>query len=144
MITLISEIAGDSLQGVINGANRIFTVTYDYNPDKVQVFLNGRLKVATLDDGYDLYPPRSVRMREPPLDGDTVEIQYQASVLTGGGAMGGIPEPPVMISLEPGVTGHSNEPQLTGQDTRPVASSHDDRPGLLSEDMVPVLVISRE
>jgi hypothetical protein len=144
MITLISEVAGDSLQGAINGANRIFTVTYDYNPDKVQVFHNGRLKIQNLDDGYDLYPPRSVRMREPPETGDTVEVQYQANVSTGGGALGGVPEAPVVTQLAPSIDGHSNEPQVSGEDLKPVATSHDDRPGLLSEDMVPVLIISQE
>lgn len=144
MITLISEIAGDSLQGAINGVNRVFVVTYDYNPDKIQVFHNGRLKVQSLDDGYDLMLPRSVRMREPPQAGDTVEIQYQANVLTGGGALGGVPEAPVVTQLAPSIDGHSNEPQVTGEDLKPVATSHDDRPGLLSEDMVPVLIISRE
>lgn len=144
MITLISEIAGDSLQGVINGSNRIFTVTYDYNPAKVQVFHNGRLKIQSLDDGYDLYLPRSVRMREPPQVGDTLEVQYQADMLTGGGALGGVPEAPVATTLEPSIDGHSNAPGVAGTELRPVASSHDDRPGLLSESMRPVVVISKE
>lgn len=91
---LLKETAGDTLQGAIDGSNRIFVTSFDASPFTVQVFLNGLLKPPTWEDGFDVHPPRTIIMKEPPLFGDSLQVEYQSDVRTGGGAEGGCPGVP--------------------------------------------------
>jgi hypothetical protein len=106
MITMLKETAGDTLTGAVDGANTVFVVSYDFQTGTpVNVYLNGRLKVASWDDGYTTTEPRTVTMKEAPLVGDTLEVEYQTSFIkTGGGAEGGIPCPPRTDPHKPSLT----------------------------------------
>lgn len=108
MITL-KETAGDTLVGVVDGANTEFYTSFDFTPETVQVFWNGRLKVRDWDDGFLVQGTRKVVMKEAPLAGDSLEIEYQAEVRTGGGADGGCPSAPQATIIQPDT--------LTGQET---------------------------
>ena len=104
MIT-VKETAGDSLTGAIDGANRVFVTSFDYDDTSVNVYLNGILLQADLETGYDLILPRSIVMKEAPLsdpDGaDTLEVEYRANIRTGGGALGGSPDAPSLAVVSP-------------------------------------------
>lgn len=105
----ISEKAGGSLGGAINGTNTVFTTSYDYDDAFVQVYLNGLCLFAGLDDGYTLSPPRTVILKEAPIgapgDADTLEIVYRANTQAGGGAeVGGCPDAPILNLLRPEIT----------------------------------------
>ena len=73
MITL-KETQGDTLQGVIDGVNTDYLVSYDFITDKVNVYVNGRLKIKDWDDGFTVTPPRTVSLKEALLIGDSLEI----------------------------------------------------------------------
>ena len=107
MIT-VKETAGDTLVGAIDGANTVFLTTFDFD-GLVNVFLNGMLKQASLDDGYTATAPRTVTMKEAPLVGDTLEIEYKADVKTGGGALGGCPEAVRVNELVPTMLGTTED-----------------------------------
>lgn len=106
---LIKDTAGDTLGGAINGINRVFTTRADFDPDRVHVYLNGLLKVASWDDGYTVTPPRTVTLKEAPVAGDSLEIQYMAPIRGGGGALGGVPAAPQAVALRPSILEVSEE-----------------------------------
>ena len=54
-----------------------FTTPSNYVPGTVSVYLNGQRKLASLDDGFIEIAPATVRMKEPPLTGDTIAIQFE-------------------------------------------------------------------
>jgi hypothetical protein len=142
MIVLITETAYESLQGVIDDVNRTYVVSYDYAETTVNVYVNGRLKVASLDDGFDLVPPRTVVMKEALLVGDTLEIEYQTSAagVTGGGAQGGVPGPMRIVQLDPDVITHGERvPDVSAETLQPRTFSRHDGPQLTAEDLRPVL-----
>ncbi len=118
---LIKETAGDTLTGAIDGTNATFVVSFDYDISLVNVFWNGILKVASLDDGYTLTTPRTVVLKEAPQVGDTIEIEYNYNNRTGGGALGGIPEPPVVEELIPETasTIHELKPEIFNTQKEP-------------------------
>jgi hypothetical protein len=116
MITL-KETAGDTLIGAVDGVNTEFYVSFDFTPETVQVFVNGRLKVRSWDDGFFVQGNRKVVMKEVPLAGDSLEIEYHSNVHTGGGADGGCPSAPETRIIQPDT--------LTGEDI----------PGLGSEEL---------
>jgi hypothetical protein len=88
---LITEAAGDSLTGLINGSNRVFVTSFNFVSAQVNVYMNGRLKVRDWDDGFTVTEPRTVTMKEAPEVGDSLHIEYQSTVRGGGGALGGVP-----------------------------------------------------
>lgn len=125
MITL-KETAGDTLVGAIDGVNTEFYTSFDFQAETVQVFWNGRLKVRDWDDGFLVQGTRKVVLKEAPLVGDSLEIEYQANVQTGGGADGGCPSAPEATIIQPDT--------LTGEDT----------PGMGSEEMASALAAQAE
>ncbi len=66
------EIPPEAPDGVITD----FTVSA-YKPGTVSVWINGFRRVASLDTGFDELPPTTIRMKEPPFAGDTVEVQFE-------------------------------------------------------------------
>lgn len=85
---LVTDTAGGTLQGVIDGTNKTYKVSLDPALDSLQVVVNGRIKVASLDDGYALPGGRTIVLKEALLDGDTLEICYE---LAGESSLGGAP-----------------------------------------------------
>lgn len=113
MITL-KETAGDTLIGAVDGVNTEFYVSFDFTPETVQVFLNGRLKIRAWDDGFLVQGTRKVVLKEAPLVGDSLEVEYHSDVHTGGGADGGCPNAPETRIIQPDT--------LTGEDIPEVGS----------------------
>lgn len=97
----LTETAGFTLQGAIDGANATYNTTYPMQMDYVAVYLNGRLKVASLADGYTIIDSFTVVLKEPPLVGDTVQVEYRTGSGFGGGADGGVPAAPLARNLAP-------------------------------------------
>lgn len=100
---LIKETQNDTLQGVIDGVNTVYTTSYIYIAGTISVYVNGRLKVKDWDDGFIETPPQSVTLKEPLLVGDSLEVEYQLEGKHGGGAEGGCPIPPRLIINRPGI-----------------------------------------
>lgn len=138
---LLKETAGDTLSGAIDGANTQFTTTFDFVPETVNVYLNGRLKVKDWDDGFWVTGTRLVTMKEPPLLDDTLEIEYRSDTKTGGGALGGVPAAPQTTVLKPDAEpAGENVPNTMAKDLKPCSTSQGQRPTLSSEgELVPVL-----
>lgn len=90
------------MQGAIDGVNRTFVTTLPMALSTTVVFLNGRLKVASWDDGYVLQDARTVVMNEPPLPGDSVQVGFDVTSSSLGGAGGGVPPPAAVVSLGQG------------------------------------------
>ena len=97
----LTETAGNTLAGAINGTNATFHTTYPMQLDFVSVYINGRLKVAALADGYAVFDSFTVVLKEAPLVGDTVQVEYRTGSGFGGGADGGIPSAPLAHNLAP-------------------------------------------
>ncbi len=147
MTLLIRERSGDSLTGDINGANTSFLVSLDYDPAEVYVYRNGLLLDASKDNGFTTAPPRGVVMKEAPLAGDTLEVEYRTApgVKTGGGAEGGCPDAPQLLVLAPRSYADGEDiPAVRLEDIAPAASSQELRPGVLSDDLKPVIVPVKE
>lgn len=135
MITL-KETAGDTLVGDIDGINTEFYTSFDFQPESVQVFWNGRLKVRSWDDGFLVQGTRKVVLKEAPLAGDSLEIEYQSNVRTGGGADGGCPSAPEALIIQPDT--------LVGEDT-PDLGGHEEASALVVQaELVPMLTNQAE
>ena len=104
MSLTITETAGDTLIGAINSSNKQFTTSFDFIAVSVNVYLNGQLKVPAYDDGFTIIGVRTVEMKLIPIIGDTLVIEYQTNIQTGGGALGGVPPAPNMLELAPVIT----------------------------------------
>lgn len=144
MSILIKETQGDTLGGVIDGANVHYTTTFQYAPDSVQVYVNGQLKVQAWDDGFVVLGGNLVALKEPLLVGDTLEIEYQANVKTGGGALGGIPEMGISQNLKPESTPDQQIPGTLADTLEPGIVSRKNDPTTLSTDVRPVMIKPRE
>jgi len=139
MIT-IKETAGDTLIGAIDGANAEFYTSFPFVPETVQVFWNGRLKIRDWDDGFVVQSPTKVVLKEAPLPGDSLEIEYQSGTRTGGGADGGCPSAPKITIIQPGTFTDEDTPgmnsdklssKLTAKGNAPPAlGSYSDQPGM--------------
>lgn len=122
----IRETGGDTLVGAIDGVNVYYTTTYTFNLDSVNVYVNGRLKIREWDDGFYVRSPNVVVMKEPLLEGDSLEVEYKADIKTGGGADGGVP---VRIEIEekiPDVNAIQNLPGIRADDLGSSLSSDGD------------------
>lgn len=117
--TLLKETAGDTLVGAIDGVNVDYTVSYDYNADTVNVYVNGRLKIRDWDDGFWTVAPRGIKLKEPLQFGDSLEVEYKADTLTGGGAEGGCPSPPRIVETIPGLQSEQNIPEMNANNLQP-------------------------
>lgn len=63
--------------GTIDGVNTVFETSADYVTGSVQVFLNGQLKRVDLEDGWVELGGKKVKLNEPPIVGDVVQIYYR-------------------------------------------------------------------
>ena len=63
--------------GIQDGVNQIFYTSGYYLWVSLQVFINGQLKRADLDDGYVLTPPNLITMKQAPLPTDVFQVYYQ-------------------------------------------------------------------
>lgn len=117
--TLLKETAGETLQGDIDGTNTVYVVSFDFNADTVNIYVNGRLKIKDWDDGFWVLPPRTVKLKEPLEIGDSLEIEYKSAVQTGGGAEGGCPNPPQVVETLPGMTAGQNLPEMGADEVQP-------------------------
>jgi len=145
MSILIRERSSDTLLGVIDGSNQRFLITFDANPDTIAVYRNGLLVDPSLDNGYSVVPPRDIRMTIAPFVDDTIEVEYQADVLSGGGADGGVPDPPSVEILEPDLSADGEAvPDIEAENMEPHTSTGIDRPDVVSEDLRPELVTIEE
>ena len=141
----IREKAGDTLQGAIDGVNCTYLVSYAYALGTVNIFVNGRLKIPTWDDGFDTIAPRTVILKEPLLPGDSLEVEYHSTVKSGGGADGGVPAPPQMVALIPGLSALEQIPDLSTEDVLPgLMSLGIDLPAANTENLKPVLLVLKE
>jgi len=133
---LVKETAGDTLTGAIDGVNKVFQTSFDFNDAFVNVYLNGLLLQDDLDTGYNLIPPRTVVMKEAPQfgpdDPDTLEIEYKAvGIKTGGGALGGCPEPLQVSTVIPEMQTSQNIPSLGADDLEPETLTQENEPRIL-------------
>lgn len=135
MITL-KETAGDTLVGAVDGVNTEFYVSFDFQPETVQVFVNGRLKVRDWDDGFLVQGARKVVMKEAPLSGDSLEIEYHSDVHTGGGADGGCPSAPETRIIHPDT--------LAGEDIPDMGSEEMESSLSAQAELAPVIVPQSE
>lgn len=139
---IIRERAGDTLTGAIDGANTVFQTTLDFSVDYIYVYRNGLLLNPSRDNGFTVSPPRGVVMKEPPLTGDTIEVEYKLDGQpTGGGAEGGVPDAPTVTVLDPRIYLEGEDvPVIQAGEDVPATSSRELRPGILSDDYRPVIV----
>jgi hypothetical protein len=135
MITL-KETAGDTLVGAVDGINTEFQVSFVFVPETVQVFVNGRLKVRAWDDGFLVQGTRKVVMKEAPLAGDSLEVEYHSDVHTGGGADGGCPGAPETRIIQPDT--------LTGEDIPEVSSEEIEASLAAQAELAPVIAPQSE
>ena len=70
----------ETASGSVNGINRVFSVSLDYRPGSIQVFLNGLLLQKDLVDGWVELGNKKIRLHEAPKDSgpnpDIVVIYY--------------------------------------------------------------------
>ena len=127
--TFLKETAGETLQGVIDGSNMVYMVSFDFNADSVNIYVNGRLKIRDWDDGFWVIPPRTVKLKEPLEYGDSLEVEYKANIQTGGGAEGGRPNPPSLGIVEPGMQATQNLPAMRADEVKPGMDASGVQPG---------------
>lgn len=141
---LLKETAGDTLTGAVDGSNVHYVCSFDFNADTVNVYVNGRLKIRSWDDGFVVLPPRTIAMKEALLPGDSLEIEYKSDTRTGGGALGGVPGAPETMILEPGVAGESLVPDTTANNLQATATADLEKPSLLATSLRPVIIGSNQ
>lgn len=91
---IITDHSGDSLVGAIDGVNQVYRTSLPFDPESVEVFINGLRKLPALEDGYAVLDGQTVRLAEPRLAGDVISVSYAlAGTNTLGGQPGGIPPP---------------------------------------------------
>lgn len=106
---LVTDFSGDTLQGAIDGSNRVFKTSLPFDLDSLQVYCNGLNKLPDLDDGFEVLDSQTFRMREAREDGDTVSATYAlAGTNTVGGQPDGVPptasvylDAPPQFAVEP-------------------------------------------
>lgn len=142
---LLKETGGDTLQGAIDGVNTAFVCSFDFQADTVQIYVNGRLKLKDWDDGFWVQPPRTVILKEAPLTGDSLEIEYQSPTKTGGGAEGGRPSPPVVETFVSTVAAGEDRPSQEAVILEPAMTSQGQPiPVTLAEDVRPAMLKPEE
>jgi hypothetical protein len=140
----LKETAGDTLVGAINGVNTVYTTSFDFDPGSVNVYVNGRLKVRTLDDGFTPQAPRTLIMKEALLIGDSLEVEYKSDVATGGGADGGCPSPPQIEIAKPTTESDEYLPALLTEDMDPSLTADELRLSMIAASLKPVIITPEE
>jgi hypothetical protein len=64
---------------MVNGVNRIFSVSVPYVPGSTQVWLNGQAKVAANADGWTELGGNKIQMAVAPEVGDVVQVYFEPS-----------------------------------------------------------------
>jgi len=144
MIT-IKETQGDTLQGTIDGINTVYVASYDFFDDqRVSIFVNGRLKIREWEDGFTVVLPRTVILNEPLLVGDSLEVEYQSGIATGGGADGGCPSAPEIVILTTVLETEQDVPSAMLEELEP--DTFIDSPGMdiSLENLRPDIIMSEE
>lgn len=140
----LKETQGDTLQGAIDGVNYTYVCSFDFIPETVNVYVNGRLKIRDWDDGFVVLPPRTINMKEPLLAGDSLEIEYRTQAQTGGGALGGVPNPPALGVLVPGTEAWQLQPGTTADVLQATATAEQPVPSVLAQGLRPAIIGSNE
>lgn len=144
MIT-VKETQGDTLIGAIDGVNTLYQTTYDFvNELHINIFVNGRLKIRDWDDGFTVVLPNKVILKEPLLVGDSLEVEYQSGMPTGGGADGGCPPTPEIVILAPDTVTEQNVAKIMTEALGPYIFSDVMDTGMSVEELKPVIIMSRE
>lgn len=73
------QILGEVPTGPIDGVNTVFLLQYPFVPGTVVVFLNGIAEVREFDDGFTEIGPDTIQLKEPPLEGDVVQVFYRTN-----------------------------------------------------------------
>ncbi len=68
-------IYGEVPSGAINGSNATFTTAYDFEPETVQVILNGMIQKLVQD--YNTVGTQTITLNVSPSSGETLIINYQ-------------------------------------------------------------------
>lgn len=138
---IIKETQGDTLQGAIDNSNTVYTTSFDYNEDSVNIYVNGRLKIKSWDDGFVTRPPRTIILNEALLIGDSLEVEYKADVKTGGGADGGCPSAMESMILNPQTQSDDLEPDTNSDllETQ-MLSDGENRSVLFPDELRPVII----
>ena len=139
---LLKETAGDTLSGAIDGVNAQFGTTFDFQAESVNVYFNGRLLIRAWDDGFWVTGTRLVTMKEAPMLGDTLEIEYRSDTRTGGGALGGIPQAATMEVLRPNAEATKESiPDVIASELVPISTSRENTPETSSSgELRPMLI----
>lgn len=137
---LLKETGGDTIQGAIDGVNVYYRVSFPFQADSVNVFVNGRMKVRAWEDGFTVLPPDQIAMKEALLEGDSLEIEYKAETQTGGGALGGVPDAPQLGVLKPTIQASQNLPEPVPTDMGATTSVTPIEPSLLSGGLKPTII----
>jgi len=140
----LKETAGDTLIGAVNGVNTVYTTSFAFDPGTVNVYVNGRLKVRDLDDGFTPQAPRTVILKEALLIGDSLEVEYKSDVATGGGADGGCPPPPQVVISKPRTESEEYRPGIATDDLDPALVSDELRLSVITDKLQPVIITPEE
>lgn len=140
----LKETAGDTLTGAINGVNTVYVTSFDFDIGSVNIFVNGRLKVRELDDGFTPQAPRTVILKEALLIGDSLEVEYKSDVATGGGADGGCPEPPQITIAKPTTNSEEYKPGMTMDNLDPSLTADELRLSMIADRLKPVIITPEE
>ena len=142
---VLKETQGDTLLGDIDGVNVTYTATYDFRDDVyVNIYVNGRLKIRDWDDGFSVVLPNQVVLNEPLLPGDSLEVEYQSGIATGGGADGGCPIPPEIVIVRPEAQVSQDIPEVAADELVPEVFVETIDKEVLADELRPVIVMSRE
>lgn len=66
---------GEVPSGAINGSNATFTTAYEFEPETVQVILNGLIQKLVQD--YNTSGTQTITLNVSPNSGETLTINYQ-------------------------------------------------------------------
>lgn len=138
---LIKETAGDTLRGAVDGVNTVYLTSFSFTLESVNVYINGQLKVRALADGFWVTAPNIVTLKIAALLGDTLEVEYYADTLTGGGAGGGCPNPPQIEVVRPGTNAEEHLPDVSGEDIKSsIASDGELQSNVFTDLLRPVIL----
>lgn len=63
--------------GDVDGVNRDFQTISDFAASSLHVYVNGQLRSAVLDGGWDETGPHNFKLKEAPLPGDVIQVAYR-------------------------------------------------------------------
>lgn len=66
----------ENLQGIANGVNTIFRTSAPYKTGSVRIFRNGLMGKSPLVDGWVELGGDRLQIKEPPIQGDILQVYY--------------------------------------------------------------------